>query len=364
MGRVKTRAMVLGVVLALAIALVITIVVRGATADDEARQAGAGPTSTSPQAARGPAPTLGGCTAFPADNILNAPITSAALHPRSSAWVARLRSVDGAHGGVGAYTQPWQGSRGGLPINIGGVARDLVLDGSYGEPVARFSTSMPLAPRVEGEPNPQGAWDRHVLVVDPVTCQLTEHIQYRFDLRFNNWLTSGSVAWDLRTNDRSRPLVPGGVGAEAAGLPIAPLVYRYDEVTAGHVDHALRFAASSVAPSPPLWPAVGSDGRDAHPDAMPMGARLRLRKDTDLSQLGPQARVIARALQDYGMILADSTVSGWGLSGESDGRWNDADLGTLHTLDIDQFEVVDIANWQVSPRTMQARLPRKGNHTG
>lgn len=343
---------------AVTIVLVATIILRQPNADDETPRAASGPTSTSPRAARGPTPSVGGCTAFPADNILNTPVRTAAVHDRSAAWLTRLRTVDGAHGGAGAYTQPWQGSRGGFPINVGGTPRELVLDGSYGEPVAKFSTIMPATPRVEGEPNPQGAWDRHVLVVEPGTCQLTEHIQYRYDVRFNTWLTSGSVVWDLSSNDRARPLVPGGVGVEAAGLPITPLVYRYDEVTAGHIDHALRFAASSVAPASPLWPAASSDGVDRDPNVMPMGARLRLRPDADLSGLGPQARVIAAALQDYGMILADSTVSGWGLSGESDGRWNDADLGTLATLDLNQFEVVDTVGWQVSPRTLQARLPR------
>ncbi|MEZ5350465.1 MAG: hypothetical protein R2714_14885 [Microthrixaceae bacterium] len=37
-----------------------------------------------------------------------------------------------------------------------------------------------------------------------------------------------------------------------------------------------------------------------------MGTWFRLRSDADLSGLGPQARVIAEALQEYGAVLMDT----------------------------------------------------------
>ena len=38
----------------------------------------------------------------------------------------------------------------------------------------------------------------------------------------------------------------------------------------------------------------------------PMGARFRLKASVDISSLNPQSRIIAQAMKDYGMILADN----------------------------------------------------------
>ncbi|MCA9601916.1 MAG: hypothetical protein R3A78_15715 [Polyangiales bacterium] len=301
------------------------------------------------------APSLGGCELLPANNILNTVIAGAPVHARSAEWIARMREVSGPHPGAGASAAAWMGSRGGIPVNIGGVARTLSLDGSYGQPTTAFTTVMPTAPRMEGEPNPAGAWDMHVLVIDPEPCELLEHIHYRYDV-LRQWLTGGSVRWDLSSNSLSTPIVPGGAAAEAAGLPMVPLIYRYDEVAAGEVRHPLRIAGDSIHKGTFLWPARSSDGRDENENAMPMGARIRLRAGTDLSGLGPQARVIAEALKTYGMIVADSTGDGqgWGLGGEGDERWDDADLATLSTLDLADFDVVDVEGWKVSDDSLAA----------
>ena len=78
------------------------------------------------------------------------------------------------------------------------------------------------------------------------------------------------------------------------------------------------------------------------------GARLRLRADADLTGLGPQATVLATALQRYGAIVADTTVTRWHLGGVPDDRWDEDDLATLRALRPESFEWVDVASW--SPR--------------
>jgi hypothetical protein len=113
-------------------------------------------------------------------------------------------------------------------------------------------------------------------------------------------------------------------------------------VAAGRVDHVLSAALPMISSDPAIWPAMATDGRSAHPDAMPMGTWLRLRRDADLSQLGPQAQVVARALREHGAVLAD-TAPTFVLRGEPDERWDQDDLGTLSTLDLGDFEVVDAA---------------------
>jgi hypothetical protein len=93
------------------------------------------------------------------------------------------------------------------------------------------------------------------------------------------------------------------------------------------------------------WPAVHTDGRSVDALAVPMGARLRLRADADLSGLGPQATVLATALQRYGAIVADTTVTRWHLGGMPDDRWDEDDLATLRALRPDAFDWVDVTPW-------------------
>ena len=121
-----------------------------------------------------------------------------------------------------------------------------------------------------------------------------------------------AVVWDL-DRDYWQPGTPYSRGdqctsADAAGLPIAPLLVTGAELQAGVVAHALRF----ILPNPrmaagvyvhPATHAGGPSGDALYP---PYGARFRLRSTFDLSRLpNAAARAVALALQKYGMILAD-----------------------------------------------------------
>jgi hypothetical protein len=70
-----------------------------------------------------------------------------------------------------------------------------------------------------------------------------------------------------------------------------------------------------------------------------MGMRVRLRASFNISTYPAQVQVILRALNRYGMIVADNG-SDWFLSGAADARWNDAEINTLKLLKGSDFEVV------------------------
>src|SRR6187549_27616 len=95
--------------------------------------------------------------------------------------------------------------------------------------------------------------------------------------------------------------------ADAAGYPIAPLLFTADEVAAGHIDHAIRFAIPNDDIDNDVFYHPASHGTDADGDGtVPYGARFRLKADFDMNRLDdPDARVVAVALQKYGMVLAD-----------------------------------------------------------
>jgi hypothetical protein len=68
--------------------------------------------------------------------------------------------------------------------------------------------------------------------------------------------------------------------------------------------------------------------------------RLRLSASYDVSQLTGQARVIAVAMQQYGLMVADNG-SNWFFQGAPSPGWEDDDLNQLKDIPGSAFEVVD-----------------------
>ena len=110
---------------------------------------------------------------------------------------------------------------------------------------------------------------------------------------------------------RARPL--GWTSADAAGLPILPGLVRYEEVAAGEIRHAIRVTFSRTRRGYVL-PATHFASSSTDPNRPPMGLRLRSTPPFDTSQLTGQARVIAVAMQRYGLIVADNG-SNWFFQG-------------------------------------------------
>jgi hypothetical protein len=86
----------------------------------------------------------------------------------------------------------------------------------------------------------------------------------------------------------------------------------------------------------------------------PMGARFRLKANVDITQLNPQSRIIAQAMKDYGLIVADNGSNFFfsGASASMNGSnqetltWDDNDIQDsvrgLKSLQYNMFEVVDL----------------------
>jgi hypothetical protein len=283
------------------------------------------PRATAPPAPAGGAnPTVGGCSVFPADNAWNSEITRAAVHPMSATWVASVNANR-------SMLHPDTGSNPdyGIPYVVvpSSQANVAIRYTDYGDESDPGPFPIPADAPVEG------GSDRHVIVLQSGTCSLFE--LYNARRTASGWDASSGARFDLRSN-ALRPA--GWTSADAAGLPIFPGLLRFDEAGSGEIRHALRFTVSRtqrgyIAPARHF---AGSND----PSLPPMGARFRLRADADLSGYHGQALVILRALQRYGMIVADNGSS-WFISGASDSRWNDDDLGQLKRVPGAWFEVVD-----------------------
>jgi hypothetical protein len=187
---------------------------------------------------------------------------------------------------------------------------------------------------VEGGQRSDG--DRHVLVVDRSSCRLYELGRAFFRRRGHaHWNADAGATWSLRS---ARRRTDGFTSADAAGLPIFPGLVRYDEVSRGHLDHAVRITFDSTRDA---WvhPASHCAGDTASAAAPAMGTRLRLKAGYGLGHFSGSALVIARALKRYGAITADNG-SNWFISGTSDRRWDDQNLDQLKRIPGSAFEVV------------------------
>ena len=147
---------------------------------------------------------------------------------------------------------------------------------------------------------------------------------------------SGAI-WDLNQNQQ-RPL--DWTSADASGLAILPGLIRYDEVyVEGEIKHAIRFTHNDIQ-SAYIQPATHSDGTGGHDsNNPPMGLRLRLKSDFNISSFDPAVQVILTAMKKYGILLADTGGSMF-ISGEHHDNWNDSLLAQLSGLTVNDFEAV------------------------
>jgi hypothetical protein len=81
-----------------------------------------------------------------------------------------------------------------------------------------------------------------------------------------------------------------------------------------------------------------------------MGLRLRLKKSVDISGFSWRMQVILRALQQYGMFVADNTGTddGLWLAGTPHAGWSDEENLTLGSIRGSDFEVV--AHGDIEPQ--------------
>lgn len=273
-----------------------------------------------------PGPHIGGCQVFPGDNPWNQEIASAPLHPLSAQIINHIQAI----GGDDLHPDFGENQSYGIPYVVVPVDQPLVpiTYDAYGDESDPGPFPIPLDAPVEG------SGDAHVLVVQEQTCQLFE--LFAAHRSGGGWIAGSGARFDLSTG-ALRPL--GWTSADAAGLPILPGLVRYDEVAAGAIDHAIRVTFSRTQRGFVL-PATHFASSDPDPTLPAMGMRIRLRADFDLNTLGGQARVIAAAMQRYGLIVADNG-SNWFFQGAPDPGWNDEDLSQLKSIPGTAFEVVD-----------------------
>lgn len=292
--------------------------------------------------------TAPGCEVALPSSVWRAPVDALPRHARSDAYVASIGADARLHPDFGSGLD--DGRPFGIPVTVtGGNVPEAEVSFDYADESDPAGYRIPDDARVENGPTSDG--DRHVVVFDRARCRSYE----LFDAHLQSsgrWHAGSGAVFDLR----STALRPDGwTSADAAGLPILPLLVRYDEVASGAVRHALRITVPRSDRSH-VWPARHDAGAADDPDLPPMGLRLRLKQSVDTSGLPPQAKVVAEALKRYGAVVADNG-SAWFVSGDQDERWDNEQLAALKALKGSDFEAVDTSSLRTDPDSSAARTP-------
>ena len=275
------------------------------------------------------APEEYGCPILPASDPLNQEIASAPVSPRSAEYVASI--------GASAHLHPDFGTEAsyGIPYTVVGPGQPKVpiKFTKYGSESDPGPYPVPPGAPIEGG-GKRGHGDKHVLVLQEGSCTLYE----LYDARktHKGWSAASGASFNLRS-EALRP--EGWTSADAAGLPIFPLLARYPELATGAIDHAIRFTAPQTQAGF-IHPATHFASSSSEARLPPMGLRLRLRASYSLAPFHGQSLVILEALKRYGLIVADNG-SPWFITGAPNAGWNDEDLEQIKQVPGSEFEAVE-----------------------
>ena len=325
------------------------------------------------------APQLGGTLPgpgplFPAGNWWNADISAAPVDAKSAAFIAFINNggTRRLHPDFGGNASPGSQDIYGFPV--------VTVDGTQAKKTVQFDYSdesdgvnhatgqsvpfypipdeaITLAHWIEGgapgNVDQRDEGDRHLLIVDRDNRYLYELYNVYYDGQ--QWHAGSGAFFDMNRNDR-RP--DGWTSADAAGLAIVPGLVRYDEAYGtAEIQHAFRVTVRAT--NGYVYPASHRAGSNSQ--ALPMGARLRLKASVDLSRFPAEAQRIFRAMKRYGLIVADNGSDMY-ISGTYDTRWNNDVLNPAFAgLTASDFEVVQLG-WHPTlsaPRNVKVTVNRR-----
>ncbi len=274
--------------------------------------------------------TIAGCRVFPQDNVWNRPIDELPVHARSSDYISAAGRGKPLH--IDAS----------VPFNVVPPDQPMRQLAKLEAPAESDAGPFPIP----ANPMIESGTDAHMLILQTGVCRLYEIDSAR--RRGDSWIGFTTAIYDL-TSNRLRP--DGWTSADAAGLPILPGLLRYEEVQSGQIRHAVRMTVPKTQRAY-VWPARHFASRDDNAALPPMGLRLRLRRDFDISRFSPQAQVVLLALKTYGAFVSDNGSSFY-FTATPEG-WPQAVLDELKQVKSDDFEAVDASEMMISLNSGQA----------
>ncbi len=289
---------------------------------------------------------------LPSDNWWNVDVSSAPVDPKSGQFLDFIGRGTELHPDFGGFTDSPPETYGLIYLSVPG-SQPLVPvtfveygdESDSGAPAPGRPGGYPIPEAAKSQPgyieggypgNVDAGGDRHMLIVDRDRRLLFELYHTFWNAPANRWEAGSGAIFPLDTNTR-RP--EGWTSADAAGLAILPGLVRYDEAFGSDpIRHAFRFTVRRT--NGHVYPASHTAGNTQ--GAPPMGARLRLKANKNISGYPPEVRKIFQAMKTYGLILADNGTDMY-ITGAHDSRWNNDVLNpAFEELTADDFEVVQL----------------------
>lgn len=249
---------------------------------------------------------------FADDSPWNTPIPAGAReHPDSALIMATLRSGSDRLRLISTYACPiWVVNA----ANVAGarVRSDRIFNTWDQDRDGWSDAPVPVTRAMYAEPTEDG----QICIVDPFTHTLWDISTYRWNLWSENPTATTLDVWDLLDSGVADP--PEGTdwilrGGRGSGFPGIAGMIRPEELEAGRIRHALCFSFNKNRQGPGgakifLPPACRSDGRWVGPEYPIEGMRFQLdpaltESDFDRWGLNREGKIVARALQEYGMFL-------------------------------------------------------------
>jgi hypothetical protein len=192
--------------------------------------------------------------------------------------------------------------------------------------------------------------DARMIIIDRDTY--AEYDLWRVEQLEDGWtIGSGSsynILWDG---------TPPANNSRGSGIPAYAGLLRPWEIRQGRIQHALAFGYTEPAEEKCVFPASKTDGDSKIPFAIPEGARLQLdpsltEDDFDRWGLDRTGKIIARALQEYGMVSVDHSgsykiyIEDLTNNPFTTERWTDPDLNltkeTISSIPYTSFRVLEL----------------------
>jgi hypothetical protein len=294
---------------------------------------------------------------FPSSSIIYEDISSATLDPNSTTIISNLSSA----GGWGSGNFQIDFSITILHADGSVVPRAFTLASGYYAPDCDV-TPVPIPPggNAEGSTNyacdtsyhTSGQGDCHVIVYQGT------RLYELYNTNINGGTATGSpftticeVVWDLTRDYWQSGTTPYSRGdqctsADAAGMPIAPLLATGAELSTGVVPHALRFILPNAEIQGGIYLHPGTHIGAPSAGAMmpPYAARFRLKSTFDVASLpSAGARAVAVAMQTYGMFLDDGGNIPLTLDASAAAYIGSHDLAALQVTDFEMVASPDPA---------------------
>ncbi len=214
-----------------------------------------------------------------------------------------------------------------------------------------IAEDIPIPPECWPDPKEDG----HMSIIDLQLRKVWDFSRAQ-KLSNNQWQASIVDVWDLDSDGFRAPFSGQKwwrSGAMGSGLPLITSVVRVEEIEAGHITHALMCATPVNRKSTIndgsyelMSPASRSNGEGIGVQYIPEGARIQLDPNLNLDSLGltPESKIVARALQEYGMFCGENS-SDFKLFfqnlGSDNGKWKYYNFN-LYKIPIQYFRILKL----------------------